>query len=210
MNSFEKILLENKAWSEEKKKKDPEFFGRMTQLQKPEFLWIGCSDSRVAVNEITNTNPGDIFVHRNIANLVVHTDLNLLSVLQYAVEILKVKNIIVCGHYQCGGVQAALDTKDLGLINKWLRNIKDVYTKHSAELDLLPHQEKLDRLTEWNVKEQILNLSKTTIIQKSWNREQIPELHGCVYSLKDGIMHEIIYMDHKSIVDPLYKYELSE
>lgn len=207
MDAFSKILLENQAWSEEKKRVDKTYFERMVKNQKPDFLWIGCSDSRVAVNEITNTDPGDIFVHRNIANLVLHTDLNLLSVLQYAVEVLQVKNIIVCGHYQCGGVKAALEHKDLGLINKWLRSIKDTYSKHILELSKLSEEERLNRLTELNVIEQAMNLAKTTIIQKSWAKFGFPTLHGCVYSLKDGIIHEISRIDKHSYIDPVFRYE---
>lgn len=137
MKSYEKLLLENKAWAKEKVEDDPEYFTRLVDIQTPEFLWIGCSDSRVPANEITGTQPGEIFVHRNVANMVVHTDLNLLSVLQYAVEYLKVKHIIVCGHYGCGGVRAAMTKKNFGIINKWLRNIKDVYRYHSDEIDNL-------------------------------------------------------------------------
>lgn len=207
MDSFDKILLENKAWSEEKRNEDPSFFERMVKTQKPEFLWIGCSDSRVAANEITNTDPGDIFVHRNIANLVIQTDLNLLSVLQYAVEVLEVKIIIVCGHYQCGGIRAAMENKDLGLINKWLRNIKETYSKNSKELEKMPEEDMLSRLTELSIIEQTLNLAKTTIIQKSWSKKVIPVIHGCVYSLKDGILHEINRVDKNTYMDPVFRYE---
>jgi Carbonic anhydrase len=141
MKSFEKLLLENKAWAREKVQGDPEYFKRLANIQKPEFLWIGCSDSRVPANEITGTEPGEIFVHRNIANMVVHTDLNLLSVLDYAVEVLHVKHIIVCGHYGCGGVKAALSHHNMGIINKWLRNIKDVYRFHEDEIDTINDEE---------------------------------------------------------------------
>jgi carbonic anhydrase len=207
MDSFDKILLENKAWSEEKKKDDPSFFERMVNTQKPEFLWIGCSDSRVATNEITNTDPGEIFVHRNIANLVLQTDLNLLSVLQYAVEVLEVKIIIVCGHYQCGGIRAAIEHKDLGLINKWLRNIKETYSKNRKELEKMPKEDMLNRLTELNIIEQTMNLAKTTIIQKSWAKKEMPLIYGCVYSLQDGILHEITRVDKNSDMDPIFRYE---
>ena len=208
MNTYERLLLENKAWSKEKQLDDPQYFLRMAKDQTPEFLWIGCSDSRVPANEVTNTDPGEIFVHRNIANMVVHTDLNLLSVLQYAVDVLKVKHIIVCGHYGCGGVKAALGNQNLGIINKWLRNIKDVYSNHRDEIDRLENLEaKTDKLVELNVKEQVLNLAKTSIIQNAWRHEQRPHLHGWVYDLKDGILQSIFDMNADSELDPIYKYD---
>src|SRR4051812_20487435 len=169
MSVFEKLLLENKAWATERKKTDPDYFKRLAAQQAPEFLWIGCSDSRVPADKITGTEPGEIFVHRNIANLVVNSDINLLSVLQYAVEVLKVKHVIVCGHYGCGGIKAAMDTHHYGIINYWLKNIKDIYRLHREEVDSLPTQEdRADKLTELNVQEQVLNLSKTSIIQRAW------------------------------------------
>jgi carbonic anhydrase len=208
MNTYERLLLENKAWSKEKQLDDPQYFLRMAKDQTPEFLWIGCSDSRVPANEVTNTDPGEIFVHRNIANMVVHTDLNLLSVLQYAVDVLKVKHIIVCGHYGCGGVKAALGNQNLGIINKWLRNIKDVYSNHRDEIDRLENLEaKTDKLVELNVKEQVLNLAKTSIIQNAWRHEQRPHLHGWVYDLKDGVLQSIFDMNADSELDPIYKYD---
>ncbi len=208
MKSYEKLLLENKAWAAEQIGKDPEYFSRLSHLQTPEFLWIGCSDSRVPANEITNTAPGEIFVHRNIANLVVHTDLNMLSVLQYAVQVLKVKHIIVCGHYGCGGVRAALSHQNLGLINKWLRNIKDVYYFHKEELEALPDGDaRVDRLTELNVEEQVMNLAKTSIVQSAWKEDNRPTLHGWVYRLTDGILHNISRMDPNTPLDPIYEYD---
>ncbi|MBL7851798.1 MAG: carbonate dehydratase [Cyclobacteriaceae bacterium] len=207
MKSYEKLLLENKAWAAEQVGKDPEYFSRLSHLQTPEFLWIGCSDSRVPANEITNTAPGEIFVHRNIANMVVHTDLNMLSVLQYAVQVLKVKHIIVCGHYGCGGVRAALSHQDLGLINKWLRNIKDVYYFHKDELQGLEGDARVDRLTELNVQEQVMNLAKTSIVQMAWRSENRPTLHGWVYRLTDGILHNLIRMDPNTSIDPVYTYD---
>jgi carbonic anhydrase len=206
MKSYEQLLLENKAWAAEQVGKDPEYFSRLSHLQSPEFLWIGCSDSRVPANEITNTAPGEIFVHRNIANMVVHTDLNMLSVLQYAVQVLKVKHIIVCGHYGCGGVRAALSHQDLGLINKWLRNIKDVYYFHKDELQSLEGDARVDRLTELNVQEQVMNLAKTSIIQMAWRKENRPTLHGWVYRLSDGILHNLIKLDPNTPIDPVYTY----
>jgi carbonic anhydrase len=161
MNSYESLLLENKAWAQEKLADDPDYFNRLVHVQSPEFLWIGCSDSRVPANEITGTQPGEIFVHRNIANMVVHTDLNLLSVLEYAVHVLKVKHIIVCGHYGCGGVKAALTNHNFGIINKWIRNIKDVHRFHREEIDAIKNEEvQLNRMIELNVQEQVLILLK--------------------------------------------------
>jgi len=169
MKSYEKLLLENKAWAAEKITDDPQFFDRLAHLQTPEFLWIGCSDSRVPANEITGTQPGEIFVHRNVANMVVHTDLNLLTVLDYAVNHLKVKHVIVCGHYGCGGVKASMTKHNFGIINKWLRNIKDVYRFHREEVDAIQDEEaRADRMVELNVQEQVMNLAKTSIVQKAW------------------------------------------
>ncbi|MFM2286855.1 MAG: hypothetical protein RLZZ543_2352 [Bacteroidota bacterium] len=211
MKPVERLLLENKAWASEKLETDPNYFLRQVKDQSPEFFWIGCSDSRVPANEVTNTEPGEIFVHRNVANLVVNTDLNLLSVLQYAVDVLKVKHIIVCGHYGCGGVKAAMTQQSFGLINKWLRNIKDVYRFHRIEVDGIGDLEKrVDRLVELNVNEQIHNLAKTSIVQKAWATRQSPVLHGWVYGLDDGILHEIITLDHTYNVDPIYRFEPDE
>src|SRR6201989_2341791 len=167
MTPYEKLLLENKAWAREMVEEDPDYFNRLAHLQTPEFLWIGCSDSRVPANEITGTQPGEIFVHRNVANLVINTDVNLLSVLDYAVNHLRVKHVIVCGHYGCGGVKAAITKHDFkAVLNMWLRNIKDVYRIHRTELDKLSGETKEDRLVELNVQEQIFNLAKTSIIQR--------------------------------------------
>ncbi len=210
MRSYEKLLLENKAWAAEQTGRDPEFFRRLADIQTPEFLWIGCSDSRVPANEITNTAPGEIFVHRNIANLVVNTDLNVLSVLQYAVEVLKVKHVIVCGHYGCGGIKAAMTNKDLGLINKWLRHIKDTYRIYREELDAIADtNDRADRLAELSVQEQVMNLAKTSIIQGAWKSEKRPTLHGWIYSLNDGILHNLVKIDSTSkAVDPIYQYDM--
>lgn len=207
MKDYEKLLLGNKEWSDEKQRVDPEFFSRLSHLQSPSFLWIGCSDSRVPANEITGTDPGEIFVHRNIANMVVHTDLNLLSVLQYAVQVLEVKHIIVCGHYGCGGVKAALSHLDYGIINKWLRNIKDVYRLHENEIKLLKTEdEQLDRMTELNIIEQVNNLTKTSIIQSAWKHKNRPTIHGWVYSLEDGIIQTLTKVDPNTPLDPIYQY----
>jgi len=208
MNSFEKLLLENKAWAREKIQADPEFFKRLANIQSPEFLWIGCSDSRVPANEITGTDPGEIFVHRNIANMVVHTDLNLLSVLDYAVEVLHVKHIIVCGHYGCGGVKAALSHHNMGIINKWLRNIKDVYRFHDTEIDAITDEEqKVNRMVELNVREQVMNLAKTSIVQKAWKYEQRPHLHGWVYGLANGLLKPIFDMAPGTPMEHIYEYD---
>jgi carbonic anhydrase len=210
MDVYEKLLLQNKAWSLEERERDPQFFQRLANQQHPKFLWIGCSDSRVPANEITGTDPGEIFVHRNIANMVVHTDLNMLSVLQYAVEVLQVEHIIVCGHYGCGGVKAALSHTELGLINKWLRNIKEVFRYHRDELEAIADEGKqLDRLTELNVIEQCNDLVKTSIIQKAWKARKAPVIHGWVYRLSDGIVQELVNIpaDLEGI-DPLFRYDV--
>lgn len=209
MYSYERLLLENKAWATEKVADDPEFFERLAHLQTPEFLWIGCSDSRVPANEITGTQPGEIFVHRNVANLVINTDVNLLSVLDYAVNHLKVKHVIVCGHYGCGGIKAATTKTDFKpVLNMWLRNIKDVYRLHRDELDgIRDEEQRCDRLVELNVREQVMNLAKTSIIQRAWKHEQRPDLHGWVYGLKDGIIKPVFEMKSGTHIDSLYEYD---
>ena len=209
MTPIEKLLLENKAWAAEIKADDPEYFERLSHLQTPQFLWIGCSDSRVPADKITGTMPGEIFVHRNIANMVVHTDVNLLSVLDYAVNHLKVNHVIVCGHYGCGGVKAAMTNHDYKyVLNMWLRNIKDVYRLYSDELEAIPDEEnRVDRLVELNVKEQVLHLAKTSIIQRAWKNDQRPQLHGWVYGLKDGLIKSVFEMDSRSGIDPIYQYD---
>lgn len=206
MNSHQKLLLENKAWAAEQVAKDPQYFDRLSKIQKPEFLWIGCSDSRVPANEITGTKPGEIFVQRNIANMVVQTDFNLLSVLDYALVYLKVKHIIVCGHYGCGGIRAALTQQSFGdILNKWLLGIKDVVRIHANELNAITdEQKKEDRLVELNVQEQIFNLSKTSLIQSAWRNENSPTLHGWVYGLNDGLIKTICTLTPDTVVDPIY------
>lgn len=195
MKSYERLLLENKAWASDRILTDPHYFRRLSQLQTPEFLWIGCSDSRVPANEVTGTVPGEIFVHRNIANLVVDKDVNLLSVLQYAVDHLKVKHIIVCGHYGCGGVKAAAEGRQSGVIDQWLQNIRNVQTKHETEiLKLNTPEAQLDRLVELNVKEQVHNLARTSTIQNAWKNEARPHLHGWVYRLTDGLLENLIHL----------------
>lgn len=208
LRPYEKLLQENRTWASAKVAEDPDFFNRLSHLQSPEFLWIGCSDSRVPANEITGTQPGEIFVHRNVANMVVHTDLNLLTVLEYAVNQLHVKHVIVCGHYGCGGVTAAMTQHNFGIINKWLRNIKDVHRLHRDEIDSIPNEEdRLNRLVELNVREQVMNLAKTSIIQKAWSHKQRPDLHGWVYGLKDGLIHPVFEMPAGTHIDPIYEFD---
>jgi carbonic anhydrase len=204
----EQLLINNREWAKEEALKDPEFFHRLAQVQSPKFLWIGCSDSRVPADRITGTQPGEIFVHRNIANMVVHTDINLLAVLEYAVFHLKVEHIIVCGHYNCGGVKAAMTQHNFGIINKWIRNIKDVYRIHRDEIDYQTKEdERLNRLIELNVQEQVMNLAKTSIVQKAWKEHKRPHLHGWVYGLEDGLIKPICEMDHEDHLDPLYEFD---
>jgi carbonic anhydrase len=208
MQNYKKLLLANKAWVQEKLGIREDYFERMADDQKPDYLWIGCSDSRVPAEDITGTEPGELFVHRNIANLVVHTDFNMLSVLQFAVEVLQVKHIIVCGHYGCGGVRNALSNKNLGLINKWLRHIKDVYRIHERELDAINDKtQMLDRFVEINIAEQVQNLAATSIIQKSWASRGGPYLHGWVYDLKTGYISNLCMMTPESHVDDIYKFD---
>ena len=207
MPNIDKLLLENKAWAQEKLEENPDYFKKLAALQTPEYLWIGCSDSRVPANEVTGTSPGEIFVHRNIANMVVHTDINLLSVLTYAVDVLEVKHIIVCGHYGCGGVKAAMGNNYLPLINNWLRNIKDVYKTNRAEIQSIEGEEKqFDRLVELNVLEQVHHLAETNIVQGAWKKREMPLIHGWVYGLNNGIIKPLITIGPDSEMDPLYKY----
>ncbi|MFC4233105.1 carbonic anhydrase [Parasediminibacterium paludis] len=210
MTIYNKLLLENKAWAKEQVEVDPEFFSRLAHIQTPEFLWIGCSDSRVPADKITGTQPGEIFVHRNIANLVINTDVNLLSVVDYAVTHLRVKHIIVCGHYGCGGVKAAMTNHDFNyVLNMWLRNIKDVYHLHKTELNAIENEEqRFDRLVELNVVEQVMHLAKTSIIQKAWKSDNRPQLHGWVYGLKDGIIKPVFELEANALIDPFYTYDL--
>ncbi len=190
--SYNKLLENNKKWVADQLALDPTYFQKLANSQNPEYLWIGCSDSRVPANQITGTLPGDIFVHRNIANMVIHSDMNMLSVLSYAVEVLKVKHIIVCGHYGCGGVMAAMENKQFGLIDNWLRHIKDVYRLHFKELDAINDtKHRADRLVELNVIEQVQDLGKTSIVQNAWKRDQALHLHGWVYDVKDGIIKDL-------------------
>jgi carbonic anhydrase len=211
MDKYHKLLEQNKSWAASKLSADPDYFNKLVDIQKPDFLWIGCSDSRVPANEITGTLPGEIFVHRNIANLVVNTDFNMLSVLKYAVEVLKVKHIIVSGHYGCGGIKASLSSSHFGMLNKWLRHVKDVYRFHAAELDAIEIEEqRVDRLVELNIIEGVYNLAKTSIIQKAWAEGVGPALHGSVYSLKNGLLKDLIYVDSKTYLEPIYRFDFKE
>jgi carbonic anhydrase len=209
MKEYKRLLLNNKAWASERLDIDENYFNNLSKDQKPLFLWIGCADSRVPAEEITQSNPGDIFVHRNVANMVVHTDINLLSVLQYAVEVLEVKHIVVCGHYNCGGVKAAMSNQDFGLINKWLRNIKEVYDKHYQELQLITdEQQKFNKLVELNVLEQVNNLAKTTIVQKAWKKRKYPHLHGWVFDMHIGEIKEVLNINAGEWENPIFGFDL--
>jgi carbonic anhydrase len=192
MPPFTSLLDNNKAWAAARVKQDPSFFTRLAQQQAPEFLWIGCSDSRVPANEIVGLDPGELFVHRNVANVVVHTDLNCLSVLQFAVDVLKVKHVIVCGHYGCGGIRAALEKQTHGLIDNWLRHVQDVERDYEDEIAMISDPKaREDRLCELNVAEQVRNVARTTIVQDAWRRGHDVQLHGWIYGLKDGIITDL-------------------
>ncbi len=206
METYYKLLKNNEEWSSSQVKEDPEYFKRLSSIQKPEILWIGCSDSRVPADRITGTEPGEIFVHRNISNMVIPTDLNLLSVLQFAVEVLHIKHIIVCGHHNCGGISAAMQTESHGLMDQWIWNIKNVYRMHREEIEALPTpEERKARLTILNVQEQVMNLSKTSIIQRAWKEQQLPHLHGWVYDVRDGVIHPVFEMPFGTEIDPIYR-----
>lgn len=208
MEDYRRLLLNNKAWVQDRLNISPSFFEESAVEQKPDYLWIGCSDSRVPAEEITGTIPGELFVHRNVANMVVHTDFNMLSVLQYAVEVLKVKHVIVCGHYGCGGVRTAMSRKDLGLINKWLRHIKDVYRFHAQELDAIQDEQlRLNRLVELNVIEQTHHLSDISFVQKAWREHQRPMLHGWIYDMNTGLLRDLIKVDPGEHAHDIYEYE---
>jgi carbonic anhydrase len=207
--AYQKLIDGNKLFAQNRLFSDPDYFKKLSEGQSPDYLWIGCSDSRVPANEITNTKSGEIFVHRNIANLVVHTDTNLLSVLEYAVKFLKVKHIIVCGHYGCGGVAAAMTNTYHGYVDNWLRNIKDVYQRNIDELNAITDDElKANRLTELNVIEQVKNLAKTTIVQKAWAEREL-HLHGWVYGLNDGLVKDLaVIHNNEEDLDPVYRFNM--
>lgn len=210
MASIEKLIRNNRAWSEKIRQNDPDFFPTLAKQQNPDYLWIGCSDSRVPANEVVDMLPGELFVHRNVANMVVHTDLNLLSVLQFAVDVLKVEHVIVCGHYGCGGVRAALRNEKLGIIDNWLLEIKDIAYLHRKGLSALESEEaRVNRLCELNVKRQVQNLAHTTIVQDCWDRGQSLAVHGWVYGLDNGLVHDLdVTMNSKEQLADIYQYQL--
>jgi carbonic anhydrase len=192
MKDLRELLENNRAWSESIKADDPEFFNALARQQSPRYLWIGCSDSRVPATQLVGLLPGEMFVHRNVANMVVHTDFNCLSVLQFAVDVLKVEHVIVCGHYGCGGVQAAMQNLQLGLIDNWLRHVQDVMHDHAAQLSKIEGEaQRLDRLCELNVIEQVLNVSRTTVVQNAWGRGQELAVHGWIYGVGDGLLRDL-------------------
>ena len=208
-DDFDKIFDNNRRWADRQRADDPEYFTRLANLQAPRFLWIGCSDSRVPANQIMGLAPGEVFVHRNVANLAISSDLNYLSVLQYAVEVLKVRHIIVCGHYGCGGVRAACENAQLGLIDNWLRSIKDTYMRHHDELDVLAPEAKADRLCELNVHTQVHSVCNTTIIQRAWASGHEVTVHGLVYGLRDGLLHNLgISVTGTDQLDKIYRMDM--
>jgi carbonic anhydrase len=207
MSDLQELIDNNSRWAESIKEEDPLFFSKLASQQVPEFLWIGCSDARVPANEIVGLLPGDLFVHRNVANVVLHTDLNCLSVIQYAVDVLKVQHILVTGHYGCGGVRAAMQDVQLGLIDGWLRSIRDLYYEQREALSQLPDEEaRVDRLCELNVIQQVANVSHTTIVQNAWQRGQSLSIHGCIYSIKNGIWKSLnVTINNLEQVPPQYR-----
>lgn len=209
IKSYKKLLEGNKRWAAEQVSKDADYFERMMHAQEPEYLWIGCSDSRVPAETVTGATPGEIFVHRNIANMVVHTDLNLLSVVEYAVQVLKVKHIILCGHYGCGGVRSSMQNIAYGYVDNWLRNIKEVFVRYADELELIKDpEEQINRLVEINVIEQVRNLCKTKVVQQRLETNSI-QVHGWVYSMQDGRIKEVCHAeDTLQAVHPIFKYDI--
>ena len=207
MRTLAKLFDRNRNWAGEMLGRDPDFFATLAAQQSPDYLWIGCADSRVPANEIVGLLPGELFVHRNVANVVVHTDLNCLSVLQYAVDVLDVEHVIVCGHYGCGGVQAALRNSRLGLIDNWLRHVQDVMKKHRARLDeILDEPTRVRRLCELNVIEQVLNVGQTTIVQEAWDRGKALEIHGWIYDVADGLLKDLtVCVNGQSEFEEVYR-----
>jgi carbonic anhydrase len=207
MNELQELLARNRAWAEEIKANDPEFFNTLAQQQTPRYVWIGCSDSRVPATQLVGLRAGDLFVHRNVANVVVHTDVNCLSVLQFAVDVLGVNHVIVCGHYGCGGVKAAMENLQLGLIDNWLRHVQDVMRSHDELLSLINDDEKrLDKLCELNVIEQVLNVSRTSIVQKAWSRGHELAVHGWIYGIGDGLLRDLnICVTNQSELSAVYE-----
>jgi carbonic anhydrase len=210
MSDLQTLFDNNRVWAEDQLVRDVNYFKKLASIQAPRYLWIGCSDSRVPANEIVGLLPGEVFVHRNIANLVVHTDLNALSVIQYAVETLKIENILVCGHYGCGGVHAAYENRPLGLIDNWLRNIKDIYHKYRRELEgIAKEQARIDRLCELNVIEQVSNVCHTAIVQDAWARGQKLSVHGVIYDLKNGILKDMaVRISSSDQLDNIYQMDM--
>jgi len=211
MPNFKQLFVKNKNWADRIEKEQPGFFKQLSEQQAPEYLWIGCSDSRVPANEIVGLLPGELFVHRNVANLVVHSDMNCLSVLQYAIDILKVKHIIVVGHYGCGGVKAAMTKQRVGFVDNWLRNVKDVYAMHRVEVDaIVDENERLNRLIELNVMEQVRNLCHTSFVQEAWERHQTLSIHGWVYSLQNGRVKDLgVSHSCADKIDDIYTMDMS-
>jgi len=208
MNTTEELLAYNKNWAEKISSSSPDYFHTLSQGQHPKFLWIGCSDSRVPDNEVTGCSPGEMFVHRNVANIVDHTDMNILSVIQYAVEVLKIRHIIVCGHYGCGGVKAAMANQHNGLIDNWLRDIKDVYRLHKAELESMETDKRFDRLVEFNVIENAYNVAKTSVVQLAWKNKMPLSIHGWVFNLRDGLLRDLgITVSENATLDKIYHFE---
>ncbi|RAK02708.1 carbonic anhydrase [Larkinella arboricola] len=209
IRTYQELFANNKKWVEDRTLQDPAFFDNLAEGQRPKFLWIGCSDSRVPANVVTGTDPGDLFVHRNIANMVIHNDMSMLSVLDYAVNVLGVQHVIVCGHYGCGGVAAAMGNKQVGLIDNWLRYIKDVYRLHQHELNAIEDPgQRLNRLIELNIQEQVYGLTTTTIVQNAWTAGRPLQIHGMVYDLKTGLLKDLqITKDHTSEIDEVYRLE---
>jgi carbonic anhydrase len=211
MENFYKSLLDNnKVWVSKNLEKDPDFFNRLANGQQPPLLWIGCSDSRVPANEIIGAQPGEVFVHRNIANMVIHTDISMLSVLDYAVNVLNVKHIIVCGHYGCGGVQAAMGNKHIGLIDNWIRHIKDVYRHHATELNAISvEKDRFNRFVELNVAEQVFDLAKTSIVQGAWKKKKELHIHGWVYDIADGLINDLeVTIANNESLGEVYKLDI--
>jgi carbonic anhydrase len=208
MEQCKRLLLANRAWATERLKIDPEYFAKRVETQAPEFLWIGCSDSRVPSEEITGAEPGELFVHRNVANIIVPTDIDMLSVVQYAVEALNIQHIIVCGHYNCGGVKSAMTARSVGPINLWLQPLRDLYGINREEIDsLADEQGRWDRLVEINVRAQVCTLAKTAIIRRAWQRQPGPEIHGWVYNLRTGFLNELVSMHAEAKDDNVYPFE---
>jgi carbonic anhydrase len=211
MRKLEDLLSQNRKWSERIQAEDPTFFPTLAKQQAPKYLWIGCSDSRVPANQIVGLLPGEVFVHRNVANLVIHTDFNCLSVIQFAVEILKVEHIMVVGHYGCGGVKAALESNQLGLIDNWLRHIKDIYSRHEGKLQLLSEEERHNRLCELNVIEQVKNVCHTTMVQQAWQQGRPLSVHGWIYTMRDGLIRDLkVDIDDPSGLGPIYRMAMGE